>query len=154
MPPGYAQEPPYQDDGKDETYCGFKPPQPDVKVRRDFIRGGGFSAQFLTFSIGQYDSGDGAEGYLDAFAEQLETCTSETLDGEEMKYAVMSVPQVGDRAMGLRTEGERFALTAGMAKAGQAVIIVGGGGPMEIDVDLINEMFEKQVQKYIDRARG
>ena len=76
--------------GKDDTCCGLKPPsQPDVRVRRDFVKGGGSTPHLLSFSIGQYDSEAGLEGYLDEFAKQLETCTSETLDGEDVKHGAM-----------------------------------------------------------------
>ena len=34
------------------------------------------------------------------------------------------------------------------------LIIVGGGGLTNVDVDVINEFFEKQVEKYVEAAEG
>jgi hypothetical protein len=156
LPAGYARDP--SGDGPtddDDTYCGYKPPaQPDVKVRHDYLKGGGLSASLLSFSIGQYDSEDGPQGYLDDFAKQLDKCTSENLDGETVKYALMSAPQVGDQAMGVRVEGDAYTLAADMAKVGPVLIVVGGGGLMDLNVDQINDLFEKQVEKYLEAAKN
>lgn len=154
MPAGYAEEPVERDDGKNDTYCGYEPPsQPDVKVRHDYVKGGGLSSELISVSIGQYESEAGPEGYLRDFTKQLETCKFETIDGEKVKYAVMSVPQLGDAAIGVRVEGESYSLAADMAKVGPVLIVVGGGGVMTTDVDEINDLFEKQVDKYLAAGR-
>jgi hypothetical protein len=157
LPAGYARDPSGDgpaDDEDNDSYCGYKAPkQPDIKVRHDYLKGGGLSSSLLSFSIGQYDSADGPQGYLDEFAKQLEKCTSETIDGEKVSYAQMSVPQVGDESMGVRVDGESYTLAADMAKVGPVLIVVGGGGLMNLDVDELNDLFAKQVKEYLDAAK-
>ncbi|SDD75368.1 hypothetical protein [Nocardioides lianchengensis] len=157
LPAGYARDPSGDgpdDDEDNDSYCAFEASkQPDVKVRHDYLKGGGLSSSLLSFSIGQYDSEKGPQAYLDEFAKQLETCTSEESDGETVKYAVMSVPQIGDRAMGVRVEGESYTLAADMATAGPVLIVVGGGGLIDLNVDEVNELFAKQVEKYLAAAK-
>jgi len=158
LPAGYARDPsgdgPTDDDDSD-SYCGYEAPeQPDIKVRHDYLKGGGFSSSLLSFSIGQYDSEAGPEGYLEDFTKQLEKCASEELDGETVKYALMSAPQVGDEAMGVRVEGESATLAADMAQVGPVLIVVGGGGVTDLNVDQLNELFEKQVEKYLEAAKS
>lgn len=153
LPVGYAQEP-AEDDEDNDSYCGYEPPsQPGIKIRHDYMKGGGLSGQLISISVGQYDSQDGPEGYLRSFAKQLEKCSSQTIDGEKVTYALMSVPQLGDAAMGVRVQGESYTAAADLAQVGPVLIVVGGGGLMNLDVDQINDLFKKQVDKYVDAAK-
>lgn len=154
VPAGYAADQ-SGDDGSNDSYCGYKPPsQPTEKVRSDYVKGGGFSSQLISFSIGQYKSQDGPKGYLRDFAKQLRKCPSETLDGEFVKYAVMSAPQVGDETLGVRIEAESYTVVANLARVGPVLMVVGGGGVTNTDADEVGRLFVQQVKKYLRAARN
>jgi hypothetical protein len=46
----------------------------------------------------------------------------------------------------------RRTLAADLARVGPVLILVGGGGLVDLDIDEINEMFEKQIDRYVAAA--
>jgi len=95
VPPGYSQDPP-PEEGPGKTFCDYPPPfEEKIHVQRDFTKGAGVSAEFLSVGLRQYADGDQARASFDALATALESCTGETYNGVESTYAAMSAPEVG-----------------------------------------------------------
>ena len=153
LPPGYSQEPSDPSDGK--TFCDYKEPAKErVYVRRDFIKGGGLSAELLTISIRQYGSVDEANAAWNALRKALRTCKGEEYDGSQLKYTRMSAPDLGEDSLGLKIDVDGVTLLQNFVLVGPAVLSGGGGGAVNADADTIVAALRKQVARYDGAARN
>lgn len=148
MPAGYSADPPGKD-SEDKTFCNYKQPhQAQVKVSRDFTKGGGVNATVTSIGIRQYSSAQAAAESFDKLEQTLATCHGEMYQGSQMKYSAMSVDQVGDRSLGVRIESDGATILQQFTLDGPVLINVGTGGLVAVDADQTAELLRKQVQRY------
>lgn len=153
LPPGYSQEPSEPSEGK--TFCDYREPAEErVYVRRDFLKGGGLSAELLTISIRQYGSISDANAAWKALTKALKTCKGEEYDGSQLTYTRMSAPDLGDDSLGLKIDVDGVTLLQNFVLVGPAVLSGGGGGAVNADADTIVAALRKQVARYDGAARN
>jgi hypothetical protein len=148
LPPGYSQDPP-SDDSTNKTFCDYTPPfEEQIKVRQDFTKGGGISAEVLSVGLRQYASPEEASASFDALMNALAYCPGETYEGTELTYAAMSAPKVGDASVGVRISADGTDLLQTFALVGPTLVNTGGGGLMNASADDVNTLLEAQVNAY------
>jgi hypothetical protein len=148
MPTGYSQEPPSKSAGN-KFFCDYKPPfEEKMRVRRDFTKGGGLSAQVLSFTLRQYADADKAEAAFDALTKTLETCRVETYQGSKLVYAPMSAPKVGESSVGARITSDGTTILQNFALVGPTLISAGAGGLIDVNADEVAGLLEDQVNAY------
>ena len=153
LPTGYGVDP--DADGKDsgKTYCNYKPPvDPTTYVEGSFIKGGGISAEILLIIFRQFDSADDASRAFDALVETMETCTKDTLDGEPVKFSVLSMPELEEGSIAINLIADNFSAPQFFTLVGPTMIVVGGGGFMGNDPDMLVDLLKKQINKYKEAA--
>jgi hypothetical protein len=152
LPPGYSQDPPSEDANK--TFCNYKPPFTEkIKASRDFTKGGGLSAEFLSVGIRQYATAQQAKAAFKALADTLATCTTETDEGTKYTYALTSTAKVGEAQVGVKISTDGASGLSNFALVGPALINVGGGGVMNVDADTVTAMLRAQVKAYTAAAQ-
>lgn len=152
MPTGYSQDPPSKS-GENKFFCDYKPPfNEEMRVRRDFTKGGGLSSQILSFTLRQYADADKARAAFDALTETLDTCRSETYQGSELVYAPMAAPKVGDASVGVRITSDGTAVLQNFALVGPTLISAGAGGLMDVNADEVAGLLGDQVNVYSEAA--
>ena len=148
VPAGYSQDPP-SDEGANKTFCDYTPPfEEQIRVRRDFTKGGGLSAELLSVGLRQYASTEEAKASFDALTDALASCPSESYEGMEMTYAAMSAPKVGDASVGVKITADGTDLLQTFALVGPTLVNTGGGGLMNASADDVNMLLEAQVNAY------
>lgn len=148
LPPGYSADP-GEDDGADKTFCDYEQPfEPQTEVRQDFLKGGGISTELLSVGLRQYEGPEEARASFDALVSALESCTGETYQGTALTYAIMSAPEVGDAAIGVRIGVDGTDLLQFFALVGPTMVNTGGGGPLNADSDEVTALLEAQVDAY------
>lgn len=148
LPPGYSQDPPAAE-GPSKTFCDYPPPfEESVRVRRDFTKGGGMSAEYLSLGLRQYANADQAKASFDALANALKTCTGETYNGVQSTYAPMSAPKVGEGSLGIKITAGDTGLLQFFAVVGPVLINTGGGGLLNANANEVMSLLEAQVNKY------
>lgn len=106
LPPGYSQDPPNEDDGN-KNFCDYKSPAEETfRVRRDFTKGGGMSAELISISLRQFKSAEEASAAWHAMTETLKTCKGEVYEGTKLTYSPMSAPKLGDASTGLKIDAD------------------------------------------------
>lgn len=152
LPPGYSQDPPNEDDGN-KTFCDYKPPTEEkFRVRRDFAKGGGLSAELISITLRQFKSVEEASAAWNAMTETLKTCKSEVYEGTKLLYSPMSAPKLGDASTGLKIDADGVTLVQNYVLVGPVIISGGGGGLMNADADTIANLLETQVERYVGAA--
>jgi hypothetical protein len=153
LPPGYSQDPPSTDSGN-KNFCDYKAPaQERLRVRRDFTKGGGMSAELASISLRQFASVPDAKAAWRALTKALRTCHSEVYEGTRLAYSEMSAPRLGDDSVGVKIDADGTALLQNFVLAGPTVISAGGGGLTNADADAISKMLKTQVHRYVSAAR-
>lgn len=148
LPPGYSQDPPAAE-GPSKTFCDYPPPfEESLRVRRDFTKGGGLSAEYLSLGLRQYANADQAKASFDALTNALKTCTGETYNGVQSTYAPMSAPKVGDGSVGVKIAAGDTGLLQFFAVVGPVLINTGGGGLLNANANEVMSLLEAQVNKY------
>ena len=154
MPAGYSQDPP-EDLGENKTFCDYTPPFVEqIKVRRDFTKGGGLSAEILSLGLRQYASAEEAKAAFDAMTTALASCPGETYDGSAITYTPMSAPKVGDASIGLKVNIDGTDVLQTFAVVGPTMVNTGGGGLMNANADEVLNLLEAQVNSYKAAATG
>lgn len=154
LPPGYSQDPPAAE-GPSKTFCDYPPPfEEGVRVRRDFTKGGGMSAEYLSLGLRQYANADQAKASFDALANALKTCTGETYNGVQSTYAPMSAPKVGEGSVGVKITAGDTGLLQFFAIVGPVLINTGGGGLLNANANEVMSLLEAQVNKYRATAQS
>lgn len=152
LPPGYSQDPQSQDNGN-KTFCDYKPPAVEkVRVRRDFVKGAGMSAELVSVILRQFGSPDEAKAAWQALTTALRTCKSEVYDGSKLTYSKLSAPKLGDASLGLKIEVDDYALLQNFVLSGPVMVSAGGGGLMNADADVVAQVLEAQVKRYVAKA--
>lgn len=153
LPPGYSQDPPAAE-GPSKTFCDYRPPfEESLRVRRDFTKGGGMSAEYLSLGLRQYANADQAKASFDALTNALKTCTGETYNGVQSTYAPMSAPKVGDGSVGVKITAGDTGLLQFFAVAGPVLINTGGGGLLNANANEVMSLLGAQVDKYRAAAK-
>ena len=148
MPAGYSQEPP-EDPGARKTFCDYTPPFIEqIKVGRDFTKGGGLSAEVVSLGLRQYASPAEAEAAFDAMRTALASCPGESYEGSEITYTPMSTPEVGENSLGLKVNMDGTDLLQTFALVGPTMINTGGGGLMNANADEVFSLLEAQINSY------
>lgn len=148
LPAGYSQDPD-AGGGDGKTFCDYKPPfNEQIKVRRDFTKGGGISSELLSVGMRQFASPTEAKAAFDAMTQALSTCTGETYKGTNLTYAPMSAPKVGDAAVGVKMTANGSDLLQFFALVGPTILNTGGGGLMNANADEVASLLEVQVDAY------
>ena len=148
MPAGYSQDPP-RDPGASKTFCDYPPPFIEqVKVSRDFTKGGGLSAEVVSLGLRQYASPEEARAAFDAMATALASCPGETYSGREFTYTPMSAPEVGDASLGLKVNIDGTDVLQTFALVGPTMVNTGGGGLMNANADEVFSLLEAQIDSY------
>jgi hypothetical protein len=154
MPTGYGEDPD-QRPPKDKTFCNYQQPHtPTVLVSRSFIKGGGLGAEVAAVSLRQYADAAQAAAVFDALVTALQTCKGEKVDGKPATYAVMSMPKVGDKTIGVRIETDGATVLQSFALSGPVLVSAGVGGLMNVSGDVTAELLTKQVNRYTNAAQG
>lgn len=152
LPPGYSQDPQSEDNGN-KTFCDYKPPFVEkVRVRRDFVKGAGMSAELVSVILRQFGSPDEAKAAWQALTTALKTCKSEVYDGSHLTYSKLSAPKLGDASLGLKIEVDDYALLQNFVLSGPVMVSAGGGGLMNADADVVAQVLEAQVERYVASA--
>jgi hypothetical protein len=148
LPAGYSQDPPTSEvSGK--TFCDYVAPfQESIRVRQDFTKGSGLSAELLSVGLRQYADADQARASFEALEKALASCTGETYNGVEQTYALMSAPKVGEGSVGVKITAGGNGLLQFFAVVGPVLINTGGGGVMNANADEVMNLLEGQVDKY------
>lgn len=148
LPAGYSQDPP-EDERAGKTFCDYKPPfEETIRVRRDFTKGSGLSAELLSLGFRQFADADQAKASFDAMTKALTSCTGETYNGVKSTYAPMSAPKVGDGSVGVKITAGDTGLLQFFALVGPVLINTGGGGLMNANADEVIRLFKAQVDRY------
>lgn len=151
MPPGFSQDPPTDDGNK--YFCDYDPPTEEkVRASRDFTKGGGLSAEVVRLAARQFESADDARASWDALTGALKTCKSEVYEGTTLTYSPMSVPDLGEDAVGVKIDADGVTIVQNFVLVGPVMISAGGGGAVDVDVDNILTLLEDQVDRYVDAA--
>lgn len=87
-------------------------------------------------ALRQYAGAEQARAAFDAASHALETCKSEQYQGEEVGYALMAAPKVGDGALGVELTVQGSEAPQYFVLVGPSLIDVGGGGLTNADNDL------------------
>jgi hypothetical protein len=150
LPPGYSQEPPSSQTGKSKTFCDYEPPfEEEIRVRRDFVKGAGLSAEYLSVGLRQYAGVEQASAAFEALTDALSWCTGETYEGSNLTYAPMSAPKVGAGSVGIKmTSDDGPDLLQFFAVVGPVLVNTGGGGLVNANVNEVMHLLEAQVDKY------
>lgn len=153
LPPGYSQDPPAAE-GPSKTVCDYPPPfEESVRVRRDFTKGGGMSAEYLSLGLRQYANADQAKASFDALTNALKTCTGETYNGVQSTYAPMSAPKVGEGSVGVKITAGDTGLLQFFAVVGPVLVNTGGGGLLNANANEVMSLLEAQVNRYRTAAK-
>lgn len=149
LPAGYSQDPP-SDPGAPKTFCDYVPPfQEKTRVKREFTKGGGLSAEFLSVGLRQYADADQARASFKSLTDALASCTTETYGGAKLTYAPMSAPKVGTGSIGLKITSDGGPdLLQFFAVTGPVLVNTGGGGLMNANADEVINLLKAQVNKY------
>jgi len=148
LPAGYSQDPPVAD-GDNKTFCDYKPPvTAKVQVGKDFTKGGGMSAEALSFGLRQFNSPEEAKAAFDAMNDAVASCTGETYNGSELTYSPMSAPKVGDASLGVKISVDGTDLLQFFALVGPTIVNTGGGGLLNANADTVTGLLEAEVQSY------
>lgn len=149
VPPGYSQDPPSEPDPS-KTFCDYVPPfQEKIRVKREFTKGGGLSAEFLGVGFRQYADAGQAKATFEALSNALASCTGETYDGRRVSYAPMSAPKLGAGSVGVKiTSDDGPDLLQFFALLGPVLVNTGGGGMMNTNAEEVISLFKAQVGKY------
>lgn len=130
VPPGYSQDPPSEPDPS-KTFCDYVPPfQEKIRVKREFTKGGGLSAEFLGVGFRQYADAGQAKATFEALSNALASCTGETYDGRRV------------------TSDDGPDLLQFFALLGPVLVNTGGGGMMNTNAEEVISLFKAQVGKY------
>ena len=152
LPVGYSQDPATTDSGN-KTFCDYKPPFTETeKVRRDFTKGGGISAEFVSVGLRQYEDSRQAAAGFKALTNALKTCTGEVYNGSRLTYSVMSSPAIGDGSIGVRIESDSYTLLQFFALVGPTLVNAGGGGITNANADEVVQLLKAQVESYQQAA--
>lgn len=147
LPPGYSQDAPQPENTK--TFCDYKQPfTRKFNVYRDFTKGGGLSAEYLSVGIREFANPQQAKAAFRALSKALKTCTGETYEGSKLTYAPMSTPRVGDAAVGVKITADNSTGLQNFVLVGPSVINTGGVGLTNVNADAINQVLEAQVKAY------
>lgn len=133
--------------------CGFKEPEAEVKVERDFIKGSGAAVQVVSVELSQYKSADEAKRAFDSIASNSQTCTSERWGGQRYTYAPMSAPKVADKSFGVRARTAGVTFLANYALVGPVVVHAVEGGMSKMKSDEVAGVLKGQVASYQNAAR-
>ena len=148
LPAGYSQDPPV-DEGTGKTFCDYPPPfQEKIRVRQDFTKGAGLSAELLSVGLRQYADADQAMASFEALTNALASCTSFTRDGVKSTYAPISAPKVGEGSVGVKITNDLTNVLQFFAVVGPVLINTGGGGLMNANADEVMGLLDAQVNKY------
>lgn len=128
------------------------PTEEKLRVRRDFTKGGGMSAELVSITLRQFKSVEDASAAWNAMTETLKTCKSEVYEGTELTYSPMSAPKLGDASIGLKVDAGGMTLLQNFVLVGPVMISGGGGGLMNADADTIANLLKVQVERYVDAA--
>lgn len=154
MPTGYSEDPD-QSPPKDKTFCNYQQPHtPAVQVTRSFIKGGGLGAEVAAVGLRQYADAAQAAAVFDALVTALQTCKSEKVDGKPYTYAVMSMPKLGDKTIGVRIDADGATVLQGFALSGPVLVNAGVGGLMNVSGDVTADLLTNQVTRYTDASKG
>jgi hypothetical protein len=154
LPPGYSQDPPDEDD-ENKNFCDYKAPAVEkVRVGRDFTKGGGMSAEFISIKLRQFKSTEAAKAAWKAMTRALRSCKGEVYDGTKLTYSRMSAPKLGDAAMGVKIDADGVTLVQNFVLVGPVMISAGGGGLTNTDADAVSSALKAQVKSYIQAARN
>jgi hypothetical protein len=153
MPTGYSDDPSQDSTGADKTFCNYKQPYTaKIRVSRSYLKGGGLSAEVIAVTLRQYADTAQAKASFDAMAKTLDTCREDTSDGQKVTYALMNVPVVGDRSLGVRIQTQTATVLQGFALVGPTLISTGTGGLITVNPDLVTDLLAKQAARYTDAA--
>lgn len=149
LPPGYSQDPPSVA-GAPKTFCDYVPPfQEETRVKREFTKGGGLSAEFLSVGLRQYADADQAGASFKALTNALASCTHESYRGTKLTYAPMSAPKLGTGSIGIKITSDGGPdLLQFFAVVGPVLVNTGGGGLMNANADEVVNLLKAQVNKY------
>lgn len=155
MPTGYGEDP--ESDASDKntkTYCDYKRPfEPSADALQSFLKGSGLSSEFVQISLRQYgDSNEGAASFK-ALVDTMDTCKKDSIDGDPVKFSILSTPDLEDGSIGISTSSDDVSVPQFFVLAGPTLISVGGGGLLGSDVDALLELLKKQIGSYKDAAK-
>ncbi|MGC4888075.1 hypothetical protein [Micromonospora sp. DT227] len=149
MPTGYSEDESGSSDGSDKTFCDYRQPYTaKIKVSRSYQKGGGLSAQLIMLSLRQHASPEQAKASFDKMAKTLETCRKDTSDGQKVTYALMNLPGLGERSLGVRIELRGGTALQGFALVGPTLVAAGTAGVLNADADEVADLLGKQVDGY------
>lgn len=152
MPDGFSQDPP-SDQGPDKNFCDYKVPHDTlIRVRRDFTKGSGMSAEVASTGIRQYASDSDAKDSFDALVEAMNTCTGETYQGEKLTYSVTKAPDLGAGSIGIRIESEAATILQNFVLVGPTLVNTGIAGLTGTDFDTGINLLKAQVARYSREA--
>ncbi|WP_406045515.1 hypothetical protein OG799_14195 [Micromonospora sp. NBC_00898] len=155
IPTGYSEDESDSSDSSDKTFCNYRQPYvAKVKVSKSYQKGGGLSAQLILVSLRQYASPAQAKASFDKMAKTLETCRKDTSDGQKVSYALMNLPDVGEKSLGVRIELQGGTALQGFALVGPTLVTTGTAGVMSADADVVADLLGKQVDRYSTAAAG
>ena len=151
LPPGYSQDPPTESGNK--YFCDYDPPTEErYRVRRDFTKGGGLSAEVVSLTIRQFESVEDAEASWDALVEVTRTCDSEVFEGSTLNYSPLSALDLGDASVGVKIDSDGVTILQNFVRVGPSIVSGGGGGLVAVDADTIADLLAKQVDRYTAAA--
>ncbi|MFG2052818.1 hypothetical protein ACGFI9_02200 [Micromonospora sp. NPDC048930] len=148
MPTGYSED--ESDNSEtDKTFCNYRQPYTaKIRVSKSYQKGGGLSAQLILVSLRQYASPEQAKASFDKMAKTLETCRKDTSDGQKVTYALMNLPEIGDRSLGVRIALQGATALQGFALVGPTLVSTGTAGVVSADADVVADLLGKQVDRY------
>lgn len=154
MPTGYSEDE-SDSSGTDKTFCNYRQPYTaKVRVSKSYQKGGGLSAQLIMVSLRQYASPAQARASFDKMAETLETCRKDTSVGQKVTYALMNLPELGEKSLGVRIELQGGTALQGFALVGPTLVSTGTAGVMSTDADVVADLLGKQVDRYSTATAG
>ncbi|MEU2614533.1 hypothetical protein ABZ570_23560 [Micromonospora sp. NPDC007271] len=154
MPSGYSED---ESDSSetDKTFCNYRQPHTaKIKVSKSYQKGGGLSAQLISVTLRQYASPAQARASFDKMAKTLETCRKDRLGGQKVTYALMNLPEFGERSLGVRIDVQGATALQGFALVGPTLVSTGTAGVMSTDADVVADLLGKQVDRYSAAAAG
>ena len=142
MPPGFTKDPEATEGNK--YFCDYRPP-----FKEKFRATGSFSndadGQYVTPVLRQFDYSDQATASFAALVKVIGTCKTEKVDGSTLNYSEMSVPQLGDDAVGVQIKVDDYTLMQNFVLSGPTIVSTGGVG---VTATKISDILKRQVEKY------
>jgi hypothetical protein len=152
FPPGYSADKLTADDSSDaasHNFCNYKSKPAHAVAKQTFTKDQGLASTVAQVAVRQYTSAAEAKAQIALLKKTLDTCSGESYQGENLKYAVISTPELGESRVGVHLSFEEGSINDYFIQVGAEMVSVGVGGTGlgSETIDDLTALAEKQLAK-------